>query len=563
MLPRHRQSAVNLAHYLGLRHQDVHRLQLELAAVGLSSLGRCEGHVHDTLRRLDAWLAGDRTAAMSPSAKGELDSDKAESILHLNTRELFGPRPQDRHVYIMVTAPDTAEVTPSWADALLKAGADVLRINGAHESPREWAEITSTFKKRSAAFGKPGRVIVDLPGPKLRADVCGMEPMVLHLPRKKDPRGRTLTPTTVHLVEHWQGGSQVPMPPEWLPRLQKGDVLVLVDSGGRERRLTVERSDADLVGASCERSLYLTSGLPIRWQRGEQLMGEERLGPLPEQPRKIPLAVGDRFVVRGDGQRVDSTLTTLSCPEPQLLTQVRVGERVVLDDGKLVAVAETVGPDGIGCRVQQAVKSPTRLRSGKGVAFPDSNLSLGKLSEQDEAALGFALEFADAVEVSFVSSASDVTLIGERIQQAAKPGFGMILKLETRGAMQNLPAILFEALKYHPVGVMIARGDLAVELSFERLAEMQEELLWFGEACHVPVVWATQVLDSVAHSGLPTRAEMTDAAMSMRAECVMLNKGPYIADATRMLADIIHKMEAHQYKKRSLFRELSLAKRQA
>jgi pyruvate kinase len=106
---------------------------------------------------------------------------------------------------------------------------------------------------------------------------------------------------------------------------------------------------------------------------------------------------------------------------------------------------------------------------------------------------------------------------------------------------------------------MIARGDLAVELSFERLAEMQEEILWFGEACHLPVIWATQVLDNVAHSGLPTRAEVTDAAMSMRAECVMLNKGPHIATATTMLADIIHKMEAHQYKKRALYRQLAVA----
>jgi pyruvate kinase len=118
----------------------------------------------------------------------------------------------------------------------------------------------------------------------------------------------------------------------------------------------------------------------------------------------------------------------------------------------------------------------------------------------------------------------------------------MILKLEIRAALRNLPPILFEALKYDPVGLMIARGDLAIDVGFERLAEMQEELLWFGEACRLPVVWATQVLESVARSGLPTRAEVTDAAMSMRAECVMLNKGPYVATANRLLADIIRKM---------------------
>src|SRR3990167_1219640 len=99
-----------------------------------------------------------------------------------------------------------------------------------------------------------------------------------------------------------------------------------------------------------------------------------------------------------------------------------------------------------------------------------------------------ALEHADGVGVSFVNAPQHVALVGERLRRKGRPGFGMILKLETRGAMRNLAGILFEALKHDPVGLMIARGDLAVELSFEKLAEMQEELLWFGEACHLPVI---------------------------------------------------------------------------
>jgi pyruvate kinase len=220
---------------------------------------------------------------------------------------------------------------------------------------------------------------------------------------------------------------------------------------------------------------------------------------------------------------------------------------------------ETTRPEGLVCRVTQAIKSPTRLRSGKGIAFPDSQLSFRELGPQDEAALRFALRHADGMEVSFVSAPQDVARIGERLNREGRPDFGMILKLETRGAIRNLAAILFEALRFDSVGLMIARGDLAVELSFEKLAEMQEEILWFGEACHLPVIWATQVLDSVTHTGLATRAEITDAAMSMRAECVMLNKGPHVGAAVRMLADIIRKMESHQYKKRSLDRPLSVA----
>lgn len=559
-LPAHRQSAVNLAHYLGLRRHDIRRLQLDLASVGLSSLGRCEGHVQDTLLRLRAWLANEHAVATAETTDDRLDSAKAEAILHANTRALFGPRPADRHVYIMVTAPDALQADAAWADGVLEAGANLLRINGAHESPAEWERITTTFKERGAALGRPCLVFVDLPGPKLRTEIREMERGVLHVPRRKDRQGRTVAATPVQLVARYGAGAQIPVPADWLMEMAAGDVLVLTDAGGRNRVLTVRQPGMEQVRAECERSLYVISGLPIVWRRGNSEMGRDRIGALPQQPRELRVAVGDTFVLNDSGFCTEPGMRALAFPEPQLLGQIQPGERVMLDDGKIVAVAEATIREGLVCRVQRVLKSPANLASGKGIAFPDSALSLKHLGPQDETALAFALEHADGVGVSFVASAEDVTLVGERIRRAGKPGFGMILKLETRAAVSDLPEILFKALKYEPVGIMIARGDLAVELSFERLAEMQEEILWFGEACHLPVIWATQVLDTVAHSGLPTRAEVTDAAMSMRAECVMLNKGPYIAAATKMLADIIRKMEAHQYKKRSLYRKLAVAR---
>ena len=106
-----------------------------------------------------------------------------------------------------------------------------------------------------------------------------------------------------------------------------------------------------------------------------------------------------------------------------------------------------------------------------------------------------------------------------------------MLKIETRLGVQNLPQLIVEAAGRRPLAVMIARGDLAVELGFGRMSEMQEEILWLCDAAHVPVIWATQVLDNFVSEGGPTRAEATDAAMSQRAECVMLNKGPYLVEA--------------------------------
>jgi pyruvate kinase len=104
---------------------------------------------------------------------------------------------------------------------------------------------------------------------------------------------------------------------------------------------------------------------------------------------------------------------------------------------------------------------------------------------------------------------------------------------------------------------MIARGDLAVEVGYERLAEIQEEILWLCEAAHVPVIWATQVLETLVKKGIPSRAEMTDAAMGERAECVMLNKGPYIAEAVTILDDVLQRMQAHQIKKSPQLRALN------
>jgi len=553
-LPKQQLSARNLAHYLGLRRKDIRRLQLGLAAAGLSSLGRSEGHVRDTVLRLTAWLSGEKDPV--PYA---LDRTRAETLLHENTYALFGPRPADRHVFIMVTAPDAAQVTAKWATEVIRAGADVLRINGAHETPAEWAAIAATFKARAAAQDKQGRIFVDLPGPKLRIEIRTLEDAVIHLPRRKDHQGRTVAPTEVLLVGEHHGGAEVPVPPEWLAPLKPGDTIAFTDAAGRVRELTVRRRQGNAVRADCDRSLYLRSGLPLEWRRGDAVKGRGEIGTLPRQARVLELSPGDTFLLNASGRSDDPSANVLAFPEPALLEQVQPRERVILDDGKIVAVVQSRGSNGLVCGVQHTIKSPTRLRSGKGITFPDSTLSVRQVGAQDEAALAFALEHADGVGVSFVNTARDVALIGERIRATRKSNFGMILKLETRGVLRNLPGILFEALKYDPVGLMIARGDLAVELSFERLAEIQEELLCFGEACHLPVIWATQVLDSAAQTGVPTRAEVTDAAMAMRAECVMLGKGPHIATATRMLADIIRKMEAHQFKRRSMLRPLAVA----
>lgn len=169
------------------------------------------------------------------------------------------------------------------------------------------------------------------------------------------------------------------------------------------------------------------------------------------------------------------------------------------------------------------------------------------------------MRHADLVGYSFVRTDSDIRQLQEHLEELGGQHLGLILKIETRKAFDNLPNLILAGMRTRSLGIMIARGDLAVECGYQRLAEIQEEILWICEAAHVPVIWATQVLESLAKRGMPSRSEITDAAMGERAECVMLNKGPYAIKCVRVLADILKRMQAHQEKKRSMLRQLHLA----
>jgi pyruvate kinase len=199
------------------------------------------------------------------------------------------------------------------------------------------------------------------------------------------------------------------------------------------------------------------------------------------------------------------------------------------------------------------------LRADKGINLPDSALHLSALTEKDIEDLAFVVRHADLIGMSFVHSAGDVHQLQTELDRLGAAHLGIVLKIETASGFEQLPKLLLAAMRSERVGVMIARGDLAVECGYERLAEVQEEILWFSEAAHVPVIWATQVLETLAKKGMPSRAEITDAAMGERAECVMLNKGPHLVEAVRVLNDILQRMEAHQSKKSARLRRLRLS----
>lgn len=256
-----------------------------------------------------------------------------------------------------------------------------------------------------------------------------------------------------------------------------------------------------------------------------------------------------------------------SCSIPTILDQLQTGASVWIDDGKIGArvVGPEAGlvmegwPDGCWLRVFQVPPKGARLRPDKGLNFPDSVLPLSPLTTKDLRDLDFVAVHADIVGYSFVQTAADIQLLQQELENRLPVGSpipAIVAKIETPMAIRNLPDLIVQAAGKQPFGVMIARGDLAVEIGYQRLAEMQEEILWLSEAAHVPVIWATQVLEGLVKNGTPSRGEITDAAMSERAECVMLNKGPFVTVAVTILDDVLTRMQAHQLKKTPQLRAL-------
>lgn len=447
-------SALNLAYYLALRHQDLRQLQLALMPWGLSSLGRIEARV---LPNLDAAIATlGAVCKINPALLPQRPSLEAffagDRILQQHTEEVFGKRSNHRQVRIMVTLPTEAAENYQLVRELVQRGTDCIRINCAHDNTEDWSAMIQHLRQAEVETGRSCKVFMDIGGQK--------------------------------------------------PRL--GTVLLAKD------KQRVHQGD----------SLLLTKEVPLD---------------------------------------ADKHIFQANCTIPEILSQLAVNDRVWIDDGKIGAKVKSILPEGVLLKITHARTKGERLRSDKGINFPDTTLYLNPLTSKDQEDLDFIASHADIIGYSFVQQATDIELLQLELQarlgaKSCQPA--IVAKIETPEAVKNLPELIVRAAGKQPFGVMIARGDLAVEIGYQRLAEMQEEILWLCQAAHVPVIWATQVLENLVKNRTPSRAEMTDAAMAERAECVMLNKGAYITEAVTVLDDVLTRMEAHQLKKTPQLRAL-------
>ncbi len=452
---------------------------------------------------------------------------------------------------------------------------DVMRINCAHDDAQTWRRMAENLRSAELTVGRKCRIQADLAGPKLRTGAIAPVGQFVRIKPGRDVTGRVRAPAKVRLTPGESadvapaGETSLPMPTAFLEQIAPGDVLRLADLRGKERTLAIVGREGSSWLAETAKTAYVAQGANCTLLRNGTLVAETTVGALPDVVVPIALQIGQTLVLtRDDSPGSAAVLDELGgiarpaqihCTLPAAFEHAQVGDRVWLDDGKIGGAVTANDGSRIEIRITHAPPGGAKLRAEKGVNFPDTELGLSALTDKDLADLRAVVGFADMIALSFLRTPQDVEALEDQLHLLGAGDMGIVLKIENAAAFRNLPHILLASLRSPPVGVMVARGDLAVEIGFERLSEVQEEILWVCEAAHVPVIWATQVLEGLAKAGAPTRAEVSDAVMSSRAECVMLNKGPRIVSTVEFLADILGRMEEHHDKRMALLRRLSVS----
>ncbi len=555
----HRRSAINMVHYWALRQVDLTALQSRLAEFGLSSLGRSEAHVQATLSRVSAAISAMRGAPFRPAGQAVVHFEDGRRLLECNAEALLGPAATDRAARIMVTLPTEAATDRGLVDALIAAGMRIARINCAHDGPSLWTAMAAQVRAAADAQGRTCLVAADLAGPKLRTGPLEPGPKVVRLRPTRNALGKAISPARFWITDERSpsdppqaGFVTVPVDGRWLKRRAEGEEVVVRDARGSKRRFTLAASMTGGFIATTRKTTYLETGNVLRAVVTDD---STPVGDLPATEQAIVLKAGDVLRLTRDYTPAavhDGERPSIGCTLPEVFQTVEIGHRILFDDGKLAGKVVAIADDHLLARIDRPSLGPVKLRGGKGINLPDTDLLIPAVTAKDISDLTTVAGIADVVDVSFVRQPSDVTTLFSELNALGAKDIGVVLKIETEQAFDHLPQLLLTAMRRRRVGVMIARGDLAVESGYERMAELQEETLGLCEAAHMPVIWATQVLEQLAKTGQPSRAEITDAAMSERAECVMLNKGPFIVDAVSALDDILARMARHEYKSSAL-----------
>ena len=570
--PNYLRSAKNLVHYLALRSFNINIFQQKLEDVGLPITLESQDNILYSLLSLRTIVHSLLDWELIDADEKYLNNEEVKRIRKKNSEALFGTIKKDRKTAILVTQPTTAATNENFIKSLLKQGMDSARINCAHDDAFIWQQIIDRIKSND----QDCKIMMDLGGPKLRTGKMKPGPKVIHISPKKNTLGQVKEPAKIWLAPYGikppkgkHVDFSIPVNKKWLRKTKKGSYIIFRDSREKKCCIYIDEKEDKGRWASCSDSAFVTSSTLLNVFLEKKSSGEihtlQELLPLDEV---IFLFKGDflrldRKAILGEPAVYDKegnlkAMAHISCTLPEIFDSVNPEEQIYFNDGKIEGIIKEAHPEHLIIEITNASKKGGKLKADKGINLPNSVLGVSGLTKKDREDLRFVAKHADVVNYSFVNTKEDVEQLLSELKNL-KAELGIVLKIETKEAYRNLPGILLKAMENYPVGVMIARGDLAIETGWKNFAIIQEEILQMCDAAHLPDIWATQVLENLAKKGIPTRAEITDVAMAERADCVMLNKGPYIVKAVRMLDKVLRKMQRIQKGKVTILPKLEFS----
>lgn len=526
---------MNLCHHLALKCLDLQRLNEDLCSVGLQSLESIDPSVLpciDTIIQLLELSVGTTTAGEEGRNERAAAASAMRERAFSHATALFGPYQDSGQVHVMVTAGKEAISNETLIADLLKAGADVIRINCAHDDPTVWSEIVRIARQSSASLGKSCRVLMDLAGPKLRTASLLVNKIAAVVSPESDDSGDTLSPARIWLCCDGRSPPSneschaiLRIGQELFGELRVGDTVSFVDpTGGRRPVMVVEKYCRSGYVAECSEAAHISLGGTLHVDKEDKKVSGQILKILTVE-RYITVETGDVLtltrsccVAENDlhDDRHDSTMIT--CSSDHIFNSVKPGEPIAFDDGKIWGMIQAKNSNAIVVMIVQANAMGSKLGTKKSINLPKSDTKLLRgLTSKDLVDLHFVAANADIVGISFIRDANDMASVQRELEKRNVPALGLMLKIETREAVDNLPQLLLQAMQSsNPIGVMIARGDLMVECGWDQLGEIQKEIMAVCGAAHIPVTWATEVLDILIKSGFPSRAEITDVANAMK-----------------------------------------------
>lgn len=468
---------------------------------------------------------------------------------------VLGKKHRTESPHIMVTL-DT-QMTASVIERFLLNGMSIARINCAYGEAAAWEKLIRAIRgaedrlRRKGLYeGERCQIYMDLAGPKIRIGPLKKVAYPLKIGIKKNQYGQPLRAKKGFISWNPTAGSHLmneehdfiiyaSSHQEW-HSFQQGEPLYFIDSRHKKRQFLITDVSSAGLAVTLEETAYINEQTTFKSADGQV---ELLVRHLETSPVQIEVKKGDfvRLYLRDDIEghpATESTTAGIPVTLPEAFATIQQGDRVLIDDGKIQAAVRKRNNEFIDIEILFP-DTQASLKENKGINLPDCqmNENVAALTQKDKQDLVFICEHADMVGISFVHSPGDLRQLQQLMHSFSEKDLAVIAKIETREAVRNFSNILLEGLTFSKFGVMVARGDLAIEIGFEQLPVVQKEILTLCRAAHVPVILATQVLESLAKKGTPSRSELADLSFGSEFDGIMLNKGPFMEETIEFLTD--------------------------